>query len=107
MPWAAFDSTLGVCVCFTVHTHGRCISAAIIAGVIAVVAAAAVVLVVVVAGEVGLAEAVVVVVVVVVGVVYSSNSISNSNINSINPHSGGGNIRRSPSCEGCHSIIVW
>ena len=63
-------------MCFTVHTHGRCISAAIIANVIASVAAAtAVVLVVVVAGVVGLVEAVVVVVVVVmvvVGVVYSS-----------------------------------
>ena len=57
MPWTTVDSTLGVCVCFTVHTHGRCISAAIIANVIAIVAATtAVVLVVVVAGVVGLQE---------------------------------------------------
>ena len=59
-----------------VHTHGQCISAAIIASVIAMVAAAAtaVVLVMVVARVVRLVEAVVVVaiVVVVVGVVYSS-----------------------------------
>ena len=54
------------CVCFKVHTHGRCISAAIIASVIAIVAAAAtaVVLVVVVAGVVGLVDAIVVIVVV-------------------------------------------
>jgi hypothetical protein len=95
VPWTS--------VCVKVHTHERCISAAIIASVIAVVAAAAttVVLVVVVAGVVGLVEAVVVVVVVVVvGVVYSNSSNSSSKINSINPSSGGRNIRRSPFARG-------